>query len=1079
VLVVGALVAAPHFVDPAHFRTAIAAGLRRVTGREVVIAGPIRLSFLPVPTLSAGDVRVANPAGAAEPDLLRIATADLRLAIPPLLTGRLVLRSVILTDPVLDLERLADGRMNWRAPPPPDAGSAKPQGGDGAPELAGGEPSVSVTALRIVNGAVIYHAAGLTEQLDHLDIALNTDDLSGVVRGTGRFRTYRHLVTLDFTSMRPGERAPFHLAIGLPDDAAGAEFTGDLAVAPGGAPSVAGTLRAKGDDLAAALAALGHPMPTALARKVSLTGDLTASLDEIKLANLIIASNEIHGTGAFRIRPATVADFELSLAINRIDLDAFVAAMPTPSSALVPSAAQPPALGAFVIPPELHGALDLSLEALTWHGSLVRETHLHSTIDRGKVAISRFAALLPGGSDLSFSGALSSPGGAPRLDGALEANSDNLRQLLGWLGLPIGSVPADRLRKASLSSRFDATQERVAIDDLDLTIDATRLTGAIDVALRQRVAFGAHLAVDRLNLDAYLPADASGGAVAAQAPSPTESIRPSTQPAAAPPLNSRALLDRFDANLDATIGALTWRGQPASGIHILGTLHQGEATIEDARIADLAGASAAFSGAISGLGGDDPHWRARFTSSGPEIDHLLRLAAPGLDPTGRLSGPFSFAGDAQGERAETAIDMTLGALGGTARLSGEVAPDTAGAPAIEASLEVSHPSFARLAHTIAPGYQPAGGDPGAVTLAGKLHGSLERLTLDDAALAIGPLSIEGEATLDAAHARPKLSGMLSLSDLVLDRFLPMRQTAWRDIGPAGTPQPGIQLAQAPADAAPATRSAQSAENHWSRERFDVDWLKALDADFTVTGTSVAYAGWRIDQPALAVTLQDTALDIGRLSGGFLGGSLDGSFHLDGGGDPRAMASVTLRQVALKDALETAAGSGILDGRADLDVTLAAGGRSPAELIDGLAGNATLTSKGGTIAGVDLAAVSERLEQTKRPTDLIELFRGLSGGTTRYTALDGTFRIADGVIASDDLRFAAAASDGTARLTVDLPHWRLHSRIEFHLTKHDAAPPVAMTLDGPLDAPRKVFDINALEHYLTQRGGAAAPVTPAP
>jgi len=535
------------------------------------------------------------------------------------------------------------------------------------------------------------------------------------------------------------------------------------------------------------------------------------------------------------------------------------------------------------------------------------------------------------------------------------------------------------------------------------------------------------------------------------------------------------LLDRFDANLDATIDTLTWRGQPARGVHLRGTLEQGEMKLENARIADLAGASAAFRGAAGGFDGDDPHWQASFISTGPEIDHLLRLAVPGIDPAGRLSGPFTLIGDLQGERAETAIDATLEAVGGRARISGEIAPDASGMPAIEATLEASHPSFARFAHALVAGYQPAGGDPGAMTLNGKLHGSLTHLTLDEATLAIGTLSIEGETTLDTSHARPKLSGALTLGDLALDRFLPLRQTAWLDNRRTG-PRSGIWLAQATVP--PAASPAPSGRGRWSREKFDLDWLGAADADFTLTGASFSYAGWRVDKPALSVTLQDAALDIGRLSGGFLGGLLEGSLHLDAAGAPHLTTSLTLREAELKDVLEAAAGGRVLAGRADLDLALATSGRNPGEWIDGLTGKATLSSKDGTISGIDLAAVNERLTQSNRPTDLIELFRGMSGGTTRYTTLEGTFGIANGVIESDDLHFIAGASDGTARVTVDLPQWALHSRIEFHLTQRDGVPPVAMTLDGSLDAPRKVFDINALERYLTQRG-STAPATPAP
>ena len=54
----------------------------------------------------------------------------------------------------------------------------------------------------------------------------------------------------------------------------------------------------------------------------------------------------------------------------------------------------------------------------------------------------------------------------------------------------------------------------------------------------------------------------------------------------------------------------------------------------------------------------------------------------------------------------------------------KISPDASGMPAIDAMLEASHPSFARFARALAPAYQPAAGDPGAMTLNGKLHGSL-------------------------------------------------------------------------------------------------------------------------------------------------------------------------------------------------------------------------------------------------------------------------------------------------------------------------------------------------------------------
>jgi len=114
------------------------------------------------------------------------------------------------------------------------------------------------------------------------------------------------------------------------------------------------------------------------------------------------------------------------------------------------------------------------------------------------------------------------------------------------------------------------------------------------------------------------------------------------------------------------------------------------------------------------------------------------------------------------------------------------------------------------------------------------------------------------------------------------------------------------------------------------------------------------------------------------------------------------------------------------------------------------------------------AVSARLNASNRAVDLPGLFRGLAGGTTRYRTLAGDFRVADGVVRSDDLRLVADAAAARAEMTIDLPRWLLHSRLELRLTDHPAAPPFAITLDGPLDGPRRIFDVNAIEGYLLKR-----------
>src|SRR5262249_17802635 len=115
-LVAAALAAAPVLVDPEAYRGIVTASLRDALGHEVAIDGPLELTLLPRPSLAARDLRIANPRGSAEPVLPRVGGMELRLAVAPLLAGRLVFAGVTMADPILDLERRSDGRLNLEVP---------------------------------------------------------------------------------------------------------------------------------------------------------------------------------------------------------------------------------------------------------------------------------------------------------------------------------------------------------------------------------------------------------------------------------------------------------------------------------------------------------------------------------------------------------------------------------------------------------------------------------------------------------------------------------------------------------------------------------------------------------------------------------------------------------------------------------------------------------------------------------------------------------------------------------------------------------------------------------------------------
>lgn len=85
-------------------------------GRTFTIHGDFDIVPRLRPRIVMERVQLANPDWAAEPDTLRLERAEIAVALLPLLRGAIVLPQVTLANPVIDLERNADGEDNWTLP---------------------------------------------------------------------------------------------------------------------------------------------------------------------------------------------------------------------------------------------------------------------------------------------------------------------------------------------------------------------------------------------------------------------------------------------------------------------------------------------------------------------------------------------------------------------------------------------------------------------------------------------------------------------------------------------------------------------------------------------------------------------------------------------------------------------------------------------------------------------------------------------------------------------------------------------------------------------------------------------------
>ena len=86
-LLIVALLALPLLIDVNAYKPEIVAQVKRATGRDVAIDGPIRLSLLPTPSVELDGVKFFNLAGSKNPNMVEVKSVTVRPSLLALLMG--------------------------------------------------------------------------------------------------------------------------------------------------------------------------------------------------------------------------------------------------------------------------------------------------------------------------------------------------------------------------------------------------------------------------------------------------------------------------------------------------------------------------------------------------------------------------------------------------------------------------------------------------------------------------------------------------------------------------------------------------------------------------------------------------------------------------------------------------------------------------------------------------------------------------------------------------------------------------------------------------------------------------------
>ncbi len=667
VLVVAAALIAPFVVSWDRYKPELQAYGQKLTGRDVVIAGPVQVRLFPWPRLEAQDVRIANAKEFGAGDFLSTDKVTVRLSLAGLFNGSLDVEAVDLEAPQLVIIRNKAGETNWRMTPAQ------------AISKSGVLNRVKLDQILVHNGSIWMQDEGrnYSGALSKIEAKLAAGAIEGPwkLNGQGTFRG--QVLDLSVSTGVYAANTPLKLfARAIPADQvipmiategewSGTEFKGTLRIDPHDVPDQKQS--AEGDF-----------------QPLKLQADLRATIDSIALDKIKInpADTKDSGTlieGSGNVELQSPAHAQLALTSPRVNLDTLLGAGSL--SKWRDGGVLAVANGIFqAMPSGLSTDVDVSVNVLTSGGDTLNNVAFKGLVDQQTIRINEASAALPGRSSANFDGVIFPGEGAAELGGKLLFETSDFRAFLGWIAperkAAIDSAWTGSRGRLVLKSDMDWTQSRFGMQNLQYEFDAAPGTGELALRLGEVPGVDLKLKASRVNLDDLIPQGFSllpnGKAL-----SFSEILRPLFKGQ-----------DRAERHMNLQVDALTINEVSANDVTLDFTTGLSGVEVKALRVGDVDGATLTGNGLMLSSP-DGPSGSMKFALAAADPTAFLRLLGlVGQDKPpawttalGKTDMKFDITASHDGKAASlvATANGTSGPLGfaGTGELTGITALETA------------------------------------------------------------------------------------------------------------------------------------------------------------------------------------------------------------------------------------------------------------------------------------------------------------------------------------------------------------------------------------------------------------------
>ena len=726
-LIAAGLVGVSHFVVWDDYRAELTAQAAAMTGRNVTIQGRIDLNLLPRPTLSLARTTLASPPESDDGVRLEVDRLDLALKPLPLLRGRLDVAEMRLVRPVWRVERAPDGRSKLM-------------------QLAGVAAWLPISAeapsrVSVIDGRATLPelAYGRASRLDQVNLELSAADPGGAVMVAGTLALNGQPLRLDARFGRPTPEGSSTLRLelsteGLGDAGASTATFGGVVWWRADAPGLRGELAITGADarstVGALRAALGQeilPMPPWLAAPFRATGRVGLENDRLELSGVALDLDGTELDGRLGVVLAAVPEIDLAAHARQLALPADLSANAV-GEGLAPFLA---------LASSVRGKVDLAVGTLDYQGVPLQRVRAALQFSGDGTATVRDARItLPGQTEVGFAGELKGAGADAELRGKLTAVTENLRGALA--ALEAHPVQVSGLNALTLASELSLRRDAWRFSQIELRVDATRVTGSVAVNPGPRPQIAANLALNRLDLDAYWPDQA-----------PIDLLGHLAGP-----------LREVDAAIEAQLARLTWRGVHLQNLRLATRAVNGRVQVSQLTVGNLAEAEAQVSGEFDLAAG-----AFDLTAALRNVQAARLLRRLGFEPWPLLARlkPATVEGRATGSPDAAHIEVKARDGAATLDLAGEVGWTDQQAH-YQLDVKAEHPDYRGLLQDLGAGPLPGAQSAGPLALAGKLERDAGGAATVAGTARLGETSFTGRVAWQEDQDRPHFAARLSVGE---------------------------------------------------------------------------------------------------------------------------------------------------------------------------------------------------------------------------------------------------------------------------------------------------------------------------